>query len=34
MNRPLLLLTAALLAFGAGIAAVVIALLELQHVLG
>jgi hypothetical protein len=34
MNKPLLLLTAAIVALGAGAAAVIIAILELQHVLG
>jgi hypothetical protein len=34
MNRPLVLLAAALLALGAGAAALVIAVVELQRVLG
>jgi hypothetical protein len=34
MNRPLVLLAAAIFALAAGLAAVVVALLELQHVLG
>jgi hypothetical protein len=34
MNKPLLLLTVAIAAFAAGAASVIIAILELQHVLG